>query len=92
MPTRSVTSVAATAAGVYQADEGSSVNVRGSRSEATDYYVDGVKVRGSLALPQSAIEQITVMSSGLSAMYGDATGGIISVTSKGPSNQLFGGS
>jgi outer membrane receptor protein involved in Fe transport len=31
------------------------------------------------------------MSSGLSAMYGDATGGIISVTSKGPSNQLFGG-
>ena len=31
------------------------------------------------------------MSSGLSAMYGDATGGIISVTSKGPSNQTFGG-
>ena len=61
MPTRSVTSVAATAAGVYQSDEGSSVNVRGSRSEATDYYVDGVKVRGSLALPQSAIEQITAM-------------------------------
>ena len=91
MPTRSVTSVAATAAGVYQSDEGSSVNVRGSRSEAVDYYVDGVKVRGSLALPQSAIEQITVMSSGLSAMYGDATGGIISVTSKGPSNQLYGG-
>ena len=91
MPTRSVASVAATAAGVYQADENSSINVRGSRSEATDYYVDGIKVRGSLALPQSAIEQITVMSSGLSAMYGDATGGIISVTSKGPSNQLFGG-
>lgn len=91
MPTRSVASVAATAAGVYQSDEGSSLNVRGSRSEATDYYVDGIKVRGSLALPQSAIEQITVMSSGLSAMYGDATGGIISVTSKGPSNQLFGG-
>ena len=91
MPTRSVASVAATAAGVYQSDEGSSINIRGSRSEATDYYVDGIKVRGSLALPQSAIEQITVMSSGLSAMYGDATGGIISVTSKGPSNQLFGG-
>ena len=90
MPTRSVASVAATAAGVYQADEGSSLNVRGSRSDATDYYVDGIKVRGS-ALPQSAIEQITVMNSGLSAMYGDATGGIISITSKGPSNQLFGG-
>lgn len=91
MPTRSVASVAATAAGVYQSDEGSSINVRGSRSNATDYYVDGMKVRGSMALPQSAIEQITVMQSGLPAMYGDATGGIISVTSKGPSNRLFGG-
>ncbi len=91
MPTRSVASVAATAAGVYQSDEGASINVRGSRSNATDYYVDGMKVRGSLALPQSAIEQITVMQSGLPAMYGDATGGIISVTSKGPSNRLFGG-
>ena len=91
LPTRSVASVAATAAGVYQSDEGQGINVRGSRGDATDYYVDGIKVRGSLALPQSAIEQITVMSSGLSAAYGDATGGIISVTSKGPSNQLFGG-
>ena len=91
LPTRSVASVAATAAGVYQSDEGSGINVRGSRGNATDYYVDGIKVRGSLALPQSAIEQITVMTSGLSAAYGDATGGIISVTSRGPSNQLFGG-
>lgn len=91
LPTRSVASVAATAAGVYQSDEGQGINVRGSRGDATDYYVDGIKVRGSLALPQSAIEQITVMSSGLSAAYGDATGGIISVTSRGPSNQMFGG-
>ena len=77
LPTRSVASVAATAAGVYQSDEGSGVNVRGSRGNATDYYVDGIKVRGSLALPQSAIEQITVMTSGLSAAYGDATLNII---------------
>jgi outer membrane receptor protein involved in Fe transport len=91
LPTRSVASVAATAAGVYQSDEGEGLNVRGSRGDATDYYVDGIKVRGSLALPQSAIEQITVMSSGLSASYGDATGGVISITSKGPSNRLYGG-
>jgi len=91
LPTRSVASVAATAAGVYQSDEGAGLNVRGSRGDATDYYVDGIKVRGSLALPQSAIEQITVMSSGLAASYGDATGGVISITSKGPSNRLYGG-
>ena len=91
MPTRSVASVAATSAGIYQRDEGESLNVRGSRSDATDYYIDGIKVRGSLGVPQSAIEQITVMAGGLPAQYGDATAGIISITTKGPSNKFFGG-
>ena len=91
MPTRSVSSVAATTAGVYKQDENSSVNVRGSRSDATDYYVDGMKVRGGLGVPQSGIEQITVITGGVPARYGDATGGIISVTTKGPSQKLFGG-
>ena len=91
MPTRRVSSVAATTAGVYKQDENSSVNVRGSRSDATDYYVDGMKVRGGLGVPQSGIEQITVITGGVPARYGDATGGIISVTTKGPSQKLFGG-
>ena len=91
MPTRSVASIAATTAGIYQRDEGESLNVRGSRSDATDYYIDGIKVRGTLGIPQSAIEQITVMASGLPAQYGDATAGIISITTKGPSNKFFGG-
>ena len=91
LPTRSVASVAATTAGIYQRDEGESLNVRGSRSDAIDYYIDGIKVRGSLGLPQSAIEQITVMTGGLPAQYGDVTGGIISITTKGPSNKFYGG-
>ncbi len=91
MPTRSVASVAATTAGIYQKDEGESLNVRGSRSDATDYYIDGIKVRGTLGVPQSAIEQITVMTGGLPAQYGDATAGIISITTKGPSNKFYGG-
>ena len=91
LPTRSVASVAATTAGIYQRDEGESLNVRGSRSDATDYYIDGIKVRGTLGVPQSAIEQITVMTGGLPAQYGDATAGIISITTKGPSNKFFGG-
>ena len=70
----------------------SSVNVRGgSRSDATDYYVDGMKVRGGLGVPQGGIEQITVITAGVPAQYGDATGGIISVTTKGPSQRFFGG-
>ncbi len=91
LPTRSVASVAATTAGIYQQDEGESVNVRGSRSDATEYYIDGIKVRGALGVPTSGIEQITVITGGVPAQYGDATGGIISVTTKGPSNKFFGG-
>ena len=91
LPTRSIASVAASTAGIYQQDEGDAVNVRGSRSDATEYYVDGIKVRGSMGVPTSGIEQITVITGGVPAQYGDATGGIISITTKGPSNKMFGG-
>lgn len=91
LPTRNVESVAAQTAGVYQEDEGSGLNVRGSRDDATFFYIDGVKVRASNKLPQSSIEQMTVITGGLPASYGDAMGGVISITTRGPSNQFFGG-
>lgn len=91
IPTRDVKSVAATAAGAYQRDEGDDINIRGSRDNATDYYIDGVRVRGSAQVPQSSIEQVTVVTGGVPAQYGDATGGIVSITSKGPSEKIGGG-
>lgn len=91
LPTRNVQSVAAQAAGIYQKDEGSDINIRGSRSDATFFYIDGMKVRASKNLPKSSIEQITVITGGLPASYGDATGGIVSITTRGPSNEFFGG-
>lgn len=91
MPTKNINSMAAATAGIYQKDEGDAVNVRGSRSDATEYYVDGIKVRGSMGVPTSGIEQITVITGGVPAQYGDATGGIISITTKGPSSKTFGG-
>ena len=90
LPTREVSSVAATTAGIYQRDEGDDVNMRGSRTDATTYYIDGIKVRGQKSIPTSGIEQITVVTGGLPARYGDATGGIISITTKGPSSKTFG--
>ncbi len=90
-PTRDVRSVASTTAGVLQKDDGDDVNVRGSRDDATDYYVDGVRIRGSKRLPQAGIEQVTIVTGGLPAQYGDATGGIISITTRGPSQEFAGG-
>jgi hypothetical protein len=89
MSGRSAESVAATVGGVYQED-GEIQSVRGARQEATTYYIDGIKVRGSKGLPKSAIEEVSVVTGGLAAKYGDATGGIISITTKGPSRKFFG--
>jgi len=89
MSGRSAESVAATVGGVYQED-GAIKSVRGAREEATTYYIDGIKVRGSKGLPKSAIEEVAVVTGGLAAKYGDATGGVISITTKGPSRKFFG--
>ena len=90
-PTRDVNSIASTGAGVFQKDEGGALNIRGSRTDGTSYYVDGMKVRGGTGLPQKGTEQITVITGGVPAQYGDATGGIISVTTRGPSKNWSGG-
>lgn len=90
-PVRDVNTVASTTAGVYQKDDGGDLNIRGARSDATVYFVDGVKVRGNLSLPQKGTEQITVITGGVPAQYGDVAGGVINVTTRGPSNTFTGG-
>lgn len=91
LPTRNIQSIASTSAGVFQEDEGSALSIKGSRDNATEYYIDGIRVRGSTNLPANAIEQLTVITGGVPARYGDATGGIINIVTKGPSRQLNGG-
>lgn len=91
MATKNINSVAATTAGVFQADEGAELNVRGGRSNNTTYFVDGVKVIGGAGVPQQGVEQISVITGGLPASYGDATSGVISITTRGPQSNFFGG-
>lgn len=90
MPTRSISSIASTTAGVYQEDEKSGLNVKGSRTDGTEIYIDGIRVRGSSNIPANSIEQLTVITGGIPARYGDATGGIINITTKGPSKNYSG--
>jgi hypothetical protein len=92
MPGRSAASIAATVGGVYAQDDGSTnLNVRGARSSGTDTYIDGIKVRGTQNLPKSAIEQVSVITGGIPAQFGDATGGIVNITTRGASKDWFGG-
>ena len=46
---------------------------------------------GSNLIPQSEIDQLQIITGGIGARYGDVTGGIISITTKGPSQKFTGG-
>ncbi len=87
MANKSAEAVATTIGGVGTDANGSITSMRGQRSTGTVYYIDGMRVIGNNSLPQSAIEQVEVILGGTPASYGDATGGIISVTTKGPSRE-----
>ncbi|UPT69093.1 MAG: TonB-dependent receptor [Sphingobacteriales bacterium JAD_PAG50586_3] len=58
------------------------LSIGGSRPDATQYYVDGVKIIGELNIPQGAIEEVTMISGGLPAKYGDTTSGVVLITTK----------
>lgn len=88
LPTKQVNAIAATAAGISSRD-GGEISVRGSRANETVYFLDGVRVTGNL-IPQSEIEQLQVVIGGIEARYGDVSGGVISLTSRGPSDKVSG--
>ena len=89
LPVRSADGVAASVGGVFSAD-GEVGSIRGSREGAV-YYIDGVRVIGNGSVPQGAIDQVDVILGGTPAQYGDAAGGIINMTTKGPSRTWGGG-
>ena len=89
LPTKNINALAATTAGISSID-GGAISVRGSRTSSTEYVIDGIRVSGAL-VPQSEIDQMQVITGGIQAKYGDVTGGIISITTKGPSNRFSGG-
>jgi outer membrane receptor protein involved in Fe transport len=94
MPTRSTQSMISTANNVYQKEAGSNdLNIAGGRSDATKYIVDGIPMYGSNGsnMTQDMIAQMEVLSSGIPAKYGDAIGGVVSITTRGISKDFRGG-
>ncbi|MFI5218283.1 MAG: carboxypeptidase regulatory-like domain-containing protein [Bacteroidia bacterium] len=82
MPAQTIQDMVATVPGVIQKDEGGALYFRGARENATQYIVDGIKMYGSFSVPRSAIAQISVITGGMPAQFGDATGGIVVITTK----------
>ena len=91
LPGRSATSIATTVAGASTSGTGGGISIRGARTSSTWVYIDGIKVRGSSALPKSAIEEVQVVTGGIPANIGDATGGVINISLRNSSRTWFGG-
>ena len=87
--TRSINAIATLSAGATSADEGDAVSLRGGRTNATQFIIDGVRVTGTL-VTESDIDQIQVVTGGVEAKYGDLSSGVISITTKGPSSEFRG--
>ncbi len=87
LPTKNIAQVAATSAGISSI-AGEAPAIRGSRTNATNYYVDGIRVSAQSLIPTLEVDQLQVITGGVEARYGDVTGGVISITSKGPANRF----
>ena len=70
---RGTSGTIATAAGATS-DANGNINVRGSRASGTIYYVNGVKMRSNVNIPQAAIQSTEIITGGLPAQYGDGYG------------------
>lgn len=70
--------------GVYQADQGDPLNIKGGRPGAIVTFQDGVKLVGTSDLPAAAINQVTLLDGGIPAEYGDVTSGVLIITTYNP--------
>ncbi len=91
LPSRNINTVLTTTAGVFSNDDGGALNVRGNRGGDNIVFVNGVRQFGTQYPPVETIAEISVITGGVPAQYGDALGGIISVTTKGAASNYRAG-
>jgi outer membrane receptor protein involved in Fe transport len=86
MPIRGINAIVGTQAGVVT--QGDNLYVRGSRSDAIAFYVDGVLINNPVTggsttgIINNAIEEIQVQAGGYPAEFGGANGGIVSSSTR----------
>ncbi len=86
LPVTTINQVVTLQAGVSTSNLGT--HIRGGRPEEVTYYVDGIMTKvphtgaQSTQINASAVEEVTVVSGGFDAEYGEALSGIINVVTK----------
>ncbi|MBM2839880.1 MAG: TonB-dependent receptor [Bacteroidetes bacterium] len=93
---KNVQSIVALQSGVVQADN--EIHIRGGRSNENAYLVDGISVQDPLAgngfglqISPGAIEEVEVLTGGYNAEYGQATSGIVNITTREGAERYSGG-
>jgi hypothetical protein len=71
LPSKNINGIIAQ--GGEKGDNGDQITIRGSRSPATTYYIDGIRVSGNM-IPQSEIEQLQIITGGTPASFSDMGG------------------
>lgn len=90
-PTRDLAKLVSTSAGMVSNGRSSTINAGGSRGGNTITMLDGIMIRGSVPnLSTGVIGEIEVELGGMPAKRGDATGAVVSITTKGPSSVYTG--
>ncbi len=94
LPVTSINQVITLQAGVTQSGLGT--HIRGGRNEEITYFVDGIVTKvpqtggQSARINASAVEEVSIVSGGFDAEYGDALSGIINIVTKEGSNKVTG--
>ncbi len=84
-------------AGTYQKQRGQGLSFGGARGSGTLYIIDGVQVQNlgesataGINMSQNSVEQMEVITSGIPAKYGDISGGVVNITSRGVAQKTTG--
>src|SRR5690606_20297528 len=87
LPSRDISTAVQLAEGAN--GNGETTTLRGSRG-SQQVIVDGVKMRGGVNLPLTAVQEITIITGGIPAELGDATGGYQIINTRGIVDRWFG--
>lgn len=85
---RGINNLVSKTAGVVQDERGGQINIRGGRSSENSIIVDGVTTTNPVSgtsnasVPNSLLQEISVLTGGFGAEYGNALSGVINVTTK----------
>lgn len=94
--TRGITNIVSKTAGVVQDERGGNINIRGGRSNESVIILDGVETTnlfdGSSRafIPNNLLQEITVLTGGFGAEYGNVLSGVINVSSKSGTDKFSG--